>query len=117
MDYQAYQKARIQSFFNLGLTFSVDGDRLQVDGFQQWPPAERQELTDSIRQNKAVIMAEVKKMQDRLKELAAMAENSEWMTPEAVARISEEGSEIIDILTPEMVRQIFNQSSEKELEQ
>ena len=109
MDYQAYQKARIQSFFNLGLTFSVDGERLRVDGFQQWPPDDRPGLAESIKLNKAEIMAEVKRMQDRLKELVTLADNSMGMTPEAVDMISEEGSEIIDILAPDITRQIFNQ--------
>jgi hypothetical protein len=113
MDAAVYQKATIQSFFNLGLTFSATGDQLAVTGFNQYPAEDRAWIQNGISQNKAEIMAEVRRMQDRLTELIRKADNSKGMTPAAVARISAEGSEIINQLSPEKVREIFKESMVK----
>jgi ferritin-like metal-binding protein YciE len=104
---------KIQSFFNLGLTFAATGDQLAVTGFNQYPADDRAWTQDGIRQNKAEIMAEVRRMQDRLTELIRQADNSKGMTPDAVAGISAEGSEIIKHLSPEKVQEIFKESIKK----
>lgn len=110
MDLAAYKTARTRSFFDLGLTFSVDGDRLAVTGFNQFPPEDRARLQALIRQHKTEIMGEAVRLQDRLKVLIGKADNSRGMDPEDVEGISEEGSQIIESLMPEMTRQIFENS-------
>ena len=61
MDLQTYQKAKIQSFFNIGLKFSVDGDQLAVTGFKNIPPGHREPIQERIKRNKKEIMTEVLK--------------------------------------------------------
>ena len=107
MDLKTYQAAKIQSFFNLGLKFSVTGDQLAVAGFNQYPPDDRAGLQESIRMNKSKIMEKVIWLQDRLIELIRMADNSKEVTADQMTAISAEGTEIIDQLPEETVQQIF----------
>lgn len=96
MDLKTYQAAKIQSFFNLGLKFSVTRDQLSVTGFNQYPPDDRAGLQESIKRNKSEIMADVVRLQDRLKELYTMADSSRGMTADQIQAISDEGSQILE---------------------
>ena len=110
MDAAAYQKAKTQSFFDLGLTFTINGDQLAVNGLSQFKAEDRAMIQTGIRDNKVEIMAEVVKMQDRLKTLVDQTDNSKGLDHESVARISAQGSEIIRQLSPEVTRRIFENS-------
>lgn len=107
MDLKTYQAAKIQSFFNLGLKFAVTGDQLSVKGFNQYPPDDRAGLQDGIRGHKKEIIAEVVRLQDRLKELVTLADNSKSMTADEVKAIPEEGCRIMDQLPENIIQEIF----------
>jgi 2-polyprenyl-6-methoxyphenol hydroxylase-like FAD-dependent oxidoreductase len=107
MNLQAYQAAKIQSFFDLGLTFSVSGEQLAVNGLSQFPAEDQAMIQTGIRDHKSEIMAETNRLQNRLKQLVHQSENSTGLNPAAIEKISDEGNEITQRLSAEMVRRIF----------
>lgn len=109
MDFQAYQKARIQSYFSLGLTFSVNGDQLAVNGLSQFPADDRQWIQDGIRRHKSEIMAEVTRLQNTLAEVVRQAGDSKGLSLDQINKINEDGSAIMEQLTEKSIQDIFQQ--------